>query len=231
MTGSATAGASMSIPMRRGGAPRAAKGGGTAGEARGRAAPEPVPAPRAAPQRPALIVFVGGLYDSRSQQVGRVFNRTEGQQPSGMQVRYASHDQEGDILAAIRAAPTGTRIVLVGHSWGGDTVATIASRLGEQGRPVDMLVTIDPVGHGLSEDFMRRVRAGAQEWINVNAAGGSASETSNLIAEAGRKYGRLPEAFASQYIDAPYTHAQFGPMIDLRLPGASGTLYQRVMGR
>lgn len=41
----------------------------------------------------------------------------------------------------------------------------------------------------------------------------------------------LPERLASQHIDAPYTHAQFGRMIDVRLLGSTGTLFDRVLGR
>ena len=60
--------------------------------------------------------------------------------------------QRGDVIA----------IVEDGHSWGADTAAEVVGRLGQQGRPIDMLVTADPVGRGLSEDFMRRVRAGSR---------------------------------------------------------------------
>ena len=207
------------------------EGGGTAGEAPGRVAPEPAPGPTAAPRRPSLVVFVGGLYDGAYRPVLDVFDREKRNTPPNTQMEYVSHDAPSRIRALIEGASPGTRIVVVGHSWGADTAAEVVGRLGQQGRPIDMLVTIDPVGNGLSRDFMQRVRAGSREWINVNAVGGSPTETSNIIAGVGGEYGRLPQGFASQHFDAPYTHAQFGRMMELRLPSSTGTLLNRAMGR
>ena len=69
----------------------------------------------------------------------------------------------------VAAEPQGTRIVLVGHSYGGDTAAQVAATLGAQGRPVDTLITVDPVGRGVNEGFLARVRAGSCEWVNIRA--------------------------------------------------------------
>lgn len=207
------------------------EGGGTAGEAPGRAAPEPAPAPAVAPRPPALVVFVGGLFDGAYRPVGDIFDRAKRDAPPNTQVEYVSHDAPSRIRKLIEEASPGTRIVVVGHSWGADTAAEVVGRLGRQGHLIDMLVTVDPVGNGLSEDFMRRVRAGSREWINVNAVGGSPTEASNLIADAGGRYRRLPQGFASQHFDAPFTHGNFDAMVTQILPDGRRTLYDRILGR
>ncbi len=150
----------------------------------GAAVPEAPPrtaaetAPTAAPQRATLVIFVGGLLDGTTDIVRRLANEMAEAGGAGglrLDVLYASHDEPSRLRSWIRRAPPGTRIVVVGHSWGADTAAQTVARLGQEGRLVDLLVTIDPVGRGLSDDYFRRVRAGALEWINVNAAGGDRS--------------------------------------------------------
>ena len=132
--------------------------------------------------------------------------------------------------AAIAAQPAGTRIVLVGHSWGGDTAAQAAAALAAQGRPVDTLVTVDPVGRGLSEGFMRRVRAGSREWINIRATGGGWFDQSNIIAALGGPYGAMPQRFATQYLEAPVAHAEFRDMLRAARNGEQSA-WDRVLGR
>ena len=53
-------------------------------------------------------------------------------------------EQWGDLADALLARPA-QPLVLVGFSYGADDVILIARRLAEHGRPVDLLVTIDPV--------------------------------------------------------------------------------------
>jgi pimeloyl-ACP methyl ester carboxylesterase len=148
-----------------------------------------------------------------------------------VQIEYAAHDERERIAALIRSVPVGARIVIVGHSWGADTAAQIVERLGREGRPVDLLITVDPVGRGVSDDYLRRIRAGAREWINVNATGGDASDVSNSIARLGSPYGRRPERFASRHIDAPFSHGDFAAMLRTPMPGMPASLYRRVIGQ
>ena len=59
---------------------------------------------------------------------------------------YRDHDE---IIAEIKRRPVGQPIVLVGHSFGGDTAVEIAKDLNsmEHGfRKVDLLITMDSVG-------------------------------------------------------------------------------------
>ena len=49
-----------------------------------------------------------------------------------------------------RGSPGGSnrRLVLIGHSLGGDDVIKLAERLNQAGIPVDLLMPIDPVSQG-----------------------------------------------------------------------------------
>lgn len=49
---------------------------------------------------------------------------------------------------ALRAAKAGARVVLVGHSYGGDAALTVANRLHEERVPVPLLVAFDPTWFG-----------------------------------------------------------------------------------
>ena len=120
--------------------------------------------------------------------------------------------------------------MLGGHSWGGDTAARVAAQLGAEGRPVDLLATIDPVGNGASDGFLNRVRAGSREWINVQATGGNWYDGDNLIARLGNRYGSAPQRFADQHIAAGFGHADFADLV--RHPGADGrSALQRALSR
>lgn len=124
----------------------------------------------AAPAPRPVVVFVGGMGDAGTRIVREYANRFGGAH-SDRETRYFAHDEGARIRRFIEGLPPGTPVSLVGHSWGGDTAASVAAALGATGRRVDTLVTIDPAGRGTSEAFFARVRAGAGCWVNVNAAG------------------------------------------------------------
>lgn len=192
---------------------------GAAPPAAGQAVPSERPPAAVAAPRASYTAFVGGAADGEFGNV-RDFKVNGVRVGSGGAIKYYSHDEAEKLLNDIRAQPPGTRIVLVGHSWGGDTAAGVAARLGVEGRPVDMLVTVDPVGNGNSEDFFTRVRAGSREWINVQATGGNWHDPDNLIARIGNRYGSAPQRFADQHIVAPYRHRAFDRLVGH--PGADG---------
>lgn len=166
-----------------------------------------------------LLVLIGGAADRILRKVGQVHDHIAGLPDAGTRlVHYRHHDQEGAILALIAAQPPGTPIRLVGHSWGGHAAARIAARLGEQGRPVDLLVTVDPVGRRMSPGFLRRVKAGARRWINARAAGGPRVHPSDLVAAIGGPYGEAPRHAADLHLDLPHPHAAFAAMMLCRTP-------------
>lgn len=197
----------------------------------GPGAGQPAPRPGITAASPTLVIFVGGGWDAKSRLVQRF--QADAQQNGLLGHRtseYFAHDERDRIEARIAAEPAETRIVLVGHSWGGDTAAQVAAALGQQGRPVDTLITVDPVGRGLSDDFFNRVRAGSREWINIRAYGAARSDLSDSIARAGNPYGAAPRSYATQYIEAPLNHGAFEGLLGFRgTSGASG--FDRLLGR
>ncbi|MDO9710249.1 thioesterase domain-containing protein [Paracraurococcus lichenis] len=186
--------------------------------------PRPDVSGQPAPARP-LLVLIGGAADRLLRKVGRVHDRLAGLPDAGMRlVHYRHHDQEGAILALIAAQPPGTPIRLVGHSWGGHAAARIAARLGEQGRPVDLLITVDPVARAVDARFLARVRAGARLWINARALGGARFHPSDLVAAIGGSYGPAPGRHAHLHLDLPHPHAAFDAMMACRIPGGPSLL-------
>jgi hypothetical protein len=175
-------------------------------------------------ERRTFVAFVGGGGDAKFRNVRRVFDEAQVLGTLGeRQIAYFSHT-EGDRLAStIRALPVGTRVVVVGHSWGGDTAAQAVAALGAEGRPVATLVTVDPVGRFTSRGFFERVRAGTDDWTNIQATGGGTWERSNAVAALGRPYGSAVAAWADSHIEAPFAHGQFNDLLRHRDAGlASG---------
>ena len=115
--------------------------------------------------------------------------------------------------------PAGTYVSLVGHSWGGDTAARIATAMGREGWQVDNVITMNPVRWGFvapDTSLYSDIRTGAANWTSVNATGGGRWDASNLIAGLGRDYGSGPQDFAYQYIDAPLAHQDFWQKLDMQ---------------
>ncbi len=202
---------------------------GAAPPAAGQAVPSERPPAAVAAPRESFVAFVGGAGDARFGIV-RKFQEGNAAPAPGVITKYYSHENMEQILNDIRVQSPETRIVLVGHSWGGDTAARVAAQLGAEGRPVDLLATIDPVGNGNSEGFFNRVRAGSREWINVQATGGSWNDRDNLIARLGNRYGSGPQRFADQHISAPFGHGAFNALVRYR--GADGrSALERALSR
>jgi pimeloyl-ACP methyl ester carboxylesterase len=194
----------------------------------GSTAPSPRPGITAA--SPTLVIFVGGGGDAKSGIVSGFEDSLAVRTELGHRgTAYFANDEQAAIIARINAEPQETRIVLVGHSWGGDTAAQAAAALGQQGRPVDTLVTVDPVGRGLSDDYLRRVRAGSREWVNIHARA-AVRDRSDAIADAGGRYGDWPRAHATRHIEAPLNHGDFDGLLRSNDP-ASVSGFRRILGR
>jgi pimeloyl-ACP methyl ester carboxylesterase len=189
----------------------------------------PQPRPGITAASPTLVILIGGGGDKKSGIVRGRDGREALRDDLGHRERaYFFHDQATDIMERISTTPAGTRIVIVGHSWGGDRAAQVAAELGQIGRPVDTLITIDPVGFHTSDDFFRRVRLGSREWINVRAV----PETQNFsdrIAMMGRRYGDDPARRATRHIHAPHNHNEFERMLRFRDPSGLSAL-DRMLG-
>jgi hypothetical protein len=177
-----------------------------------------MPDPAAPPDTP-LLILIGGAGDGTLRKVGQVVDWLRARpDAASREVHYVFHWQKGAVLALIATQPVGRSIRLIGHSWGGNAAARIAAALGLRGRPVDLLVTIDPVTRGIGPGFLGQVKAGARRWINVRAGGAAGFDYSDLVAAIGGPYGDAPRDHADQHLVLPHPHAAFAAMLQGRLP-------------
>ena len=70
---------------------------------------------------------------------------------------HATWSALAERIIAARQAGSNRRLVLIGHSLGGDDVIKLAERLNQAGIPVDLLMPIDPVSQGAVPANVRRV--------------------------------------------------------------------------
>ena len=93
--------------------------------------------------RPGHVYLVRGFLDWYSTGIDVLGDRLTA---AGVSAAVYREEQWGDVADALLARPApATPLVLVGFSYGADDVVLIARRLAGRGRPVDLLVTIDPV--------------------------------------------------------------------------------------
>ncbi|MFC7475360.1 thioesterase domain-containing protein [Dankookia sp. GCM10030260] len=166
-----------------------------------------------------LLILIGGAGDGTLRKVGQVVDWLRARPDAARrEVHYFFHWQKGAVLGLIGTQPPGRPIRLIGHSWGGNCAARVAAALGQQGRPVDLLVTIDPVTRGIGPAFLAQVKAGARRWINVRAGGAAGFDYSDLVAAIGGPYGDAPRDHADQHLVVPHPHAAFAAMMQRPLP-------------
>jgi pimeloyl-ACP methyl ester carboxylesterase len=162
----------------------------------------------------AWLAMIGGMGDATHAATRAVHDSL----PPGRS-HYFSHLDDGQLFQAAMARPAGQALVLVGHSWGGETAARVAIRLGRAGREVALLVTVDPVKRVLTDGFLAALRECVGVWVNIRATGGEKLDHSNLVAAIGGPWGDRPKAFADRHIDAPFAHREFAALLGFRPPG------------
>ena len=96
-----------------------------------------------------LVVFYGGASDTKNKHTYNVYKgRKEKYKKKGIDSLYFSHSQGKESKEAIRrhqsSARKETPVILIGHSWGGDTAYDVAKDLPDSYKTT--LVTLDPVG-------------------------------------------------------------------------------------
>jgi len=165
---------------------------------------------------PLLVILVSGFLDQSFGRAVLNFESALREAYPGLHLHRFTFDQRRAIERLLASQPKAARVRLVGHSWGGNTAAKVAERLGAAGRPLDLLLRIDPVGRGTSAAFFRRVRAGARRWINVNAVGGHPWGLSDVTRRVGEAYDDGPLGHAHEFIRSPVEHRQFGSMLSSR---------------
>ncbi|PZP42246.1 MAG: hypothetical protein DI601_18820 [Azospirillum brasilense] len=194
---------------------------------RGEAAHAPGPAndPQpAAPAAPAngnqpekrVVIFVGGAGDKWLSGLVEKYGADFATRNPGVREKYYAHDQADDIQRYIENLPPGTKVSVVGHSWGGNTAIQVVGRLAQENKSVDTLVTIDPVGSGRDAAFLAWARKGAGHWMNVNAAGGGPLDFSNMVAGIGGAYNERPRGYADVHLNANASHGSFQTMMEAR---------------
>lgn len=213
------------------------------GEERASPRPEASPAAPVAPPAPApvLLIIISGAADVKT--TGPVTRSGFGQNDAreGLVTANFTWDQRAEIEDLIRRQPPETRIRLVGHSYGADTAAQISERMGLLGRPaLDMLVTLDPVGwvqRSARPDFYENVRAGTNQWFNVNAMGDPGHgrsgwlERSNIVAGLGGAYNYGPAGRAHEFINAPLRHLDFAGMLNVKTEAAGLSIRDQLTAR
>lgn len=137
-------------------------------------------------------------------------------------VTYFNHNEQKMMQQYIAALPPEEPVYLVGHSWGAHSAAQVIALAA---RPVDLLITIDPVGRSATDDFVEHVTT----WINVLADPSPSNRgTSNTIRsldnEFSRTYGNLPIHQATDSYDLNFRHAHFEGMMNFTPAGRTSPL-------
>ncbi|HHQ6550919.1 TPA: hypothetical protein ACSTJZ_000754 [Serratia fonticola] len=179
-----------------------------------------------------LVVFVGGAMDASYQPLlSGVFapyeerNGRDAKDNTGkvitqrkQDVAYSEHGggKVPPLMKEWHAA--GQKIVLVGHSWGGDRVILLAQE--NPDIPIELLVTLDPVSRKGKSPKPKNVKHWDNIYIDYSIADGSSA---NLIARTGGPWENCSGADYNQALntlpDMSYTgHANADRMFDMEWP-------------
>jgi pimeloyl-ACP methyl ester carboxylesterase len=207
--------------------------------------------------KPLLILYGGAGDNSISNTVLKLKNRLEGQYREignggkGVDVMYFTWDQENESMNAVkehlRNYPS-SPVVMIGHSYGGDTAFKVADKLGKD-VSIKLLVTLDPVGnyYGVNNkqdcrdeyptgsgrisqqekqcELQRRQRRkpdNTVKWINVWAKG--AATLGDAISSLGDRWNR--QANADQDVPMDLAHGEAGRMYSKAESSVLGVLFQ-----
>lgn len=168
-----------------------------------------------------LCVIMGGFTDGI---FGRAYCLRE-ELPSvmsGFDVFYREYDDASVVRELlVRYARAGRRVVLIGHSWGGSSlVVDVLAHEACRNLPVDVLITLDPVGVR-GPRFLPRVR----RWLNVYIPYAEAAwSRENNIARLGRPWEHVAQAGVNavfplmRHADARGMFREFGaPFLEMQL--------------
>jgi hypothetical protein len=170
---------------------------------------------------PELDIFVGGANDDDDSHVKNYAR--DFQTKYGRNVRYFSWQDSDGILNAIRAAPPGTRVNVVGHSWGAHTAGFGIGRMAPTGIRADRFISIDPVGRlPIPTPF----RGAVGSWVNVNAAPAETARSDRWAALGGQG-GRFPVDQADLNYNVDASHGDFEGM--MTAPGPTGVSPEQIL--
>ncbi|WP_260514557.1 hypothetical protein [Serratia fonticola] len=150
-----------------------------------------------------LVVFVGGAMDSTFQPLLRPvfapYEKENGRDAKDnfdnvttqrkQDVAYSEHGG-GNVPPLMKEWHTaGQKIVLIGHSWGGDRVILLAQE--NPDIPIELLVTLDPVSKKGKSPKPKNVKQWDNVYIDYSLADGSSA---NKIARMGGPWEHCPGA-------------------------------------
>jgi hypothetical protein len=187
-------------------------------------------------------IFIGGLADQTKGHA--VLNYSKGISQD-IPHEYFAHTQESDIAARIQSLQSqnpARAIIVVGHSYGGDTAAHLA---GNPNLHISYLITADPVGEKREDTYpnphSRSIQPTAWEqralllvqsvsknipssqWIDVDALGTSLwpPTNGNALALAGGKWDTIPKPYTTFIPATGIDHADFCGLMEYTSNGIS----------
>lgn len=145
-----------------------------------------------APEPRPVVVFVGGFADGLNRNVVRVFCAYDAAWEHTRKLYFAYDADRGRMMRAIQDSADGAPMVLVGHSYGGDTAYDLADSLGAR---VHLLVTLDPVSPRREGQTVPRPGE-VRRWINVRVGSRPGLSSCGLAGAIGGAWGPQPAADA-----------------------------------
>lgn len=139
-----------------------------------------------------LCLVMGGFMDGLLGRAYRIVPELPAVLGPGFDIFYREHDDRDSARRVLRRyGSAGSRIVLIGHSWGGSSlVLDVLSHRSCRHIPVKALITLDPVAVR-SPRFLPQVN----RWLNVYLPYDKAAWTrENNVARLGLPWGRLKQA-------------------------------------
>jgi hypothetical protein len=171
---------------------------------------------------PQHLAFVGGFFDSTLSALGgntvydeytqymkflKAYNITA-------DVQYFTWDQASQLTQWGNGVDaSGGQITLIGHSYGGDTAASVVAN----GLKVKTLITLDPVSY-IQPNF-QQVAANSGQWLNFVATGGGLT-LPNAIAGVGGAWNNATQGYATKTTDVSVDHANI----------AGGAMFVQLLG-
>jgi len=115
-----------------------------------------------------LVMFVGGAWDKKYKPMYKVFVEYDRANKHSQDIGYVTWDRGKQLKAiALHWLMQGQKVVLVGHSYGGNTAYEVSKELSDMGKEVELLVTLDPVhNRGYRECPQKPDKV--KTWLNIH---------------------------------------------------------------
>lgn len=161
-----------------------------------------------------LVMFVGGAWDVRSDLVLDLFGKYDRANQNSQDIGYVSHNRERQLKAiALHWLMQGQKVVLVGHSMGGNTAYEVSKELSDMGKEVELLVTLDPVhirGYRECPQKPDKVKTWLNVYVDYEKAERGAINSPNNVALMGGPWKNCPGADINEIFSnlSSYAHAK-----------------------